>query len=337
MSSSIFGKPLGRALVKQQPADFKVEEQLRFTPEGAGDHVYLYIQKQDANTEWVQRQLARISGVSLKEIGYAGLKDRHAITRQWFSIYSPHEELILDDLPESFSILDKTRGQKKLKTTAVLGNEFFIRVHFKEAIDSGRLDSYLQFITANGFPNFFGSQRFGREGKNVEKLLAMANGKRCKPQQKSLYLSAGRSFLFNQILNERVHTENWNKFLPGDVAILNNTRSIFPVEQIDEAIQERLERFDIHPALPLYGIGKWPSDEEPRKIEQSVYAQHKECCRALEKFKVQLMPRASRVVPEYMDWEINDANVEIKFQLPAGSFATTLLEQLFLIEEPERF
>lgn len=332
---SVFANTLGTGVIKKAPSDFQVNELIKFKPEGEGDHLYLYVQKTGANTEWVQRQLAKVTGVSPKDIGYAGLKDRHGITRQWFSIYSPHSELDLSGLPQEILIVSQTRGKKKLKTVAVLGNEFKLRIHFSR-INREELESRLGVIQKDGFPNFFGQQRFGHKGKNVENLVALSKGKRCKPQQRGMYISAGRSYLFNIMLNERVRDNTWNHWIAGDVAVLNNTRSIFPVETVTDELKRRLDEFDVHPALPLYGLGEWPSDQAQRALEQHVYAQHPDIVKALEKLKVEIMPRASRALPEAMSWQIEASYVDICFTLGAGSYATTLLEQIFELEEPER-
>lgn len=331
----MFGNTLGSGVLKRDPQDFQVNELIRFEPEGQGDHLYLYVQKISANTEWVQKQLAKLAGVAAKEIGYAGLKDRHAVTRQWFSVYSPHADIDFSELPEGISIVSQTRGQRKLKTPAVLGNEFKLKIYMPE-IDKDVLEKRLVQIQKVGYPNFFGQQRFGFDGKNVEKLIGLAKGKRCKPQQRGIYISAGRSYLFNVMLNERVRENTWNQWIDGDVAILNATRSIFPVEEVDDEIQQRLKSFDVHPALPLYGSGEWPSTAKQRELESRVYAQHPDILHALEKLRVDIMPRASRVLPVDMHWAIKASELDVQFTLTAGSFATTLLEQLFTLEEPER-
>ncbi|MDX1812574.1 MAG: tRNA pseudouridine(13) synthase TruD, partial [Gammaproteobacteria bacterium] len=238
-------------------------------------------------------------------------------------------------LPEEIQILSRTRGRKKLKTGAVASNDFVVRLYVS-AVDKAALDARLQQIREQGYPNYFGQQRFGLQGQNVEKLIAMAKGKRCKPQQRSIYLSAGRSQLFNLMLSARVRENNWNQLQIGDVALLNNSRSFFSVTEVNDELQQRLDTFDIHPALPLYGKGDWPSAGDQYALEQKVYAENREIVQALDKFKVELMPRASRVIARELSWDINDEYVELSFTLPSGAYATSLLEQLFELHEPER-
>ncbi len=331
----IFKTPVADILIKQQPLDFQVNEHIRFSPEGQGDHLYLYVKKINTNTEWVQRQLAQAAGISQKEVGYAGLKDRHAVTQQWFSVYAPNEKVVdFSALPENISITTMTRGQKKLKTAAAAGNEFIIRFAVDSA-DVDEIDLRLAFIKIHGMPNYFGEQRFGHGQKNLENLLALAAGKRFKPFQRGIFISAGRSYLFNQMLARRVQQETWNQWIPGDVALLNKTRSIFPLDEITEEKQQRLQAFDLHPALPLYGTGyasgDWPSDKLQREIEQTVCSENMAIVAALEKLKVENMPRASRVLPDSMQWQYAEGSMELSFSLPAGAYATTLLEQVFSI------
>lgn len=330
---SIFRETLATGSIKQAPEDFRVAEVLRFEPEGTGDHLYLYIEKTNANTEWVQRQLAKIAGLQARDIGYAGLKDRYAVTRQWFSVYAPNDkELDFSSLPDELRIVRQTRGQKKLKQAAVLANQFFIRTKLGD-FDTNALTKQLTYIRDNGFPNYFGSQRFGLDGRNIDNLIALGKGKRFKPHQKGMFISAGRAYIFNQILNERVKHDCWNQWIAGDVAMLDGTRSIFPIETVTEELEQRLASFDIHPALPLYGTGEWPSTLEQQKLEQKVYAENPSVITALEKLKVEVMPRASRVVPQDMQWQLHDVFLDLHFTLPAGAFATTLIEQIITLSE----
>ena len=331
----MFANISGEGVFKQSPEDFDVSENLKFEPEGQGDHVYLYVQKTGANTEWLQRQLARIAELSVKDVGYAGLKDRHAVCRQWFSLYSPHRDLTFQELPEGIQVLTQTRGKKKLKQVAVRSNTFKLKIYYSN-IDKIKLNQQLTVIRERGFPNFFGNQRFGKDAANLNALLAVAKGKRLKPALRSLAISAGRSYLFNLMLNARVKQNTWDQWIEGDVAILNDSRSIFPVEIVDEELSRRLREFDIHPALPLYGLGEWPSQHEQRLLEQNVYSENPELVKALEKLKIEIMPRAGRVLPRDMQWTIEDECLQISFTLGAGSFATTLLEQVFDLREPER-
>lgn len=328
----IFEQSLGEIVIKNRPQDFIVSEKLRFEPEGEGDHLYLYIEKVNANTEWVQRQLAKLTGLKRSDVGYAGLKDRHAITRQWFSLYAPiNKEFTFDSLPDNVSIIETTRGRKKLKTAGMGKNEFNIQFCASH-LSKTQINTRFNWIKDHGYANYFGAQRFGHDGNNIDNLIALAGGKRFKSHQRSLFISAGRSYLFNLILSERVRQNIWNKLVSGDVAILNNSRSIFAVDNIDNEITQRLEQFDIHPAIPLYGSGEWISNGQVKELEHEVYNQHRDIVKALLDLNVTIMPRASRVVPEGMQWEFTDDNMCLKFTLPAGAFATTLLDQAFDVQ-----
>jgi len=197
-----------------------VQEILSFQPEGSGEHAFLQIQKQGENTEYVARLLARFAGVRQRDIGYAGLKDRHGRTTQWFSVWLPGKEdpdWSQLETP-SIQVLQAVRHARKLKRGVLSGNRFQLLIR-DWAGDKSRLEMQLQCIKKSGFPNYFGSQRFGHQGQNVNKALALLQGAKVKRELRSIYLSAVRSYLFNQILSQRIIANNWNQAIAGDVFI----------------------------------------------------------------------------------------------------------------------
>ena len=325
-----YGGAAAQGLLKSQTDDFIVEELLPFQPEGQGEHSFLYIEKCHENTEYVARVLARHAGVRQRDIGFAGLKDRHGRTRQWFSIWLPGKSdpdwRALNS--EQLQILTVSRHPRKLKRGVLEANRFQIRIRDWQG-DVDKTQQQLESIAKQGYPNYFGEQRFGFQGRNLEKALAMFAGQRVKPEMRSLYLSAVRSFLFNQILSLRVEAANWNQGINGDVFQLANSHSFFASAAIDEVLKQRLESFDIHPAGALWGKGESAATAESFSIEQRIIEAYPLFAEGLMKAGVEQDRRALRVVPLNLSWEFEAADsLLLSFQLPAGSYATALLREI---------
>ncbi|MDD1621915.1 MAG: tRNA pseudouridine(13) synthase TruD [Methylococcaceae bacterium] len=325
-----YGGPSAPGVMKAEPDDFIVEEFLSFVPEGSGEHVFLHIEKVGENTEYVARLLARHAGVRQRDVSYAGMKDRHGRTRQWFSVWLPGKE---DPdwsgvESETLKILETLRHARKLKRGVLAGNRFTLVIRNWQG-DHDIAERQLQQIKDHGFPNYFGEQRFGHQGRNLENALVMFRGKRVKPEQRSIYLSAARSYLFNLILAERVTSQTWNTALPGDVFKLDQTNSHFHAELIDQALVERLETGDIHPTGSLWGKGDSGVTGEALALEEQIIAEHRELADGLLKADLEADRRALRVMPENLAWVFEaDGVLCLSFGLPAGSYATALLREI---------
>jgi len=324
-----YGGPSGSGHIKIEPDDFFVEEQLSFEPEGNGEHVFLFIEKVGENTEYIARQLARHAGVRQRDIGYAGLKDRHGRTRQWFSVWLPgKEEPAWSSLAsEQLRILQTTRHARKLKRGVLSGNRFCLKIRHWRG-DQGVAEQQLQNIKTQGFPNYFGEQRFGHQGRNIEKALDMFQGTRVKPEQRSIYLSAARSLLFNAILAERIRQQTWNQLIPGDICKLDQSNSHFLAENTDPTLHARLADGDIHISGALWGKGDNPTKNDALLIEQSIAAQHPAIAEGLIKAGLIQDRRSLRVIPRELTWTFGDDDLSLSFSLPAGSYATALLREL---------
>jgi tRNA pseudouridine13 synthase len=325
-----YGLPAATGKIKSQPADFIVEELLPFQPEGNEEHVFLQVQKQNENTEYVARLLARFADVRQRDIGFAGLKDRYAITTQWFSVWLPGKAD--PDWPavetENIKILQAVRHPRKLKRGVLTGNNFTILIR-DFAGDKEKIIQKLAAIKTQGFPNYFGEQRFGNNGQNINTALALFNGAKIKREQHSIYLSAARSFLFNLMLCERVELQNWNQAISGDVFMFNNSNSYFKAENSDETLQQRVANGEIHPTACLYGKGENAATQNTLAIENQIIDAHPELAEGLVKFAVEIDRRALRIFPENMQWKfLNSEQLELTFFLTAGSYATALLREL---------
>jgi len=330
----VYGGPKSKGRLKTKPADFIVREQLAFDPEGEGEHVFLQIEKCGENTEFVARLLARFAGVRQRDVSFAGLKDRHAITTQWFSVWLPgKQDPDWQQLEvETIKILQVKRHARKLKRGVLSGNEFEILIRDWQG-DKDPIERQLQQIKEHGFANYFGEQRFGRQGQNINKALALFEGTKVKREQRSIYLSAARSYLFNQLLAKRIVDGTWNQALTGDVFIFDKSNSYFKAEQTDDLVLARLKTSEIHPTGMMFGKGKSEVSGQTLKLESTIINENQALAEGLIKFDLDSTRRALRVRVNDLQWEFqDDSNLLLKFSLPSGSYATALIRELVNLE-----
>jgi len=329
------GAPQAAGVIRQSPDDFVVEEIPRVQPSGSGSHLWLWVEKRAANTEWVARELARAAGCAQRDVGYAGLKDRHAVSRQWFSVpvAAETQEKLSNASIEDVSILGTRLHTRKLKRGTLDGNRFRLRIrHFTG--DEVQTAQRLEKIRATGVPNYFGPQRFGNRGQNVgQGHRLLKDNARLPRHKKSIYLSAIRSFLFNQVLAERVRRGDWNRIIAGDLAMLDGTQSIFPCENPGTDIEDRVKRLDIHPTGPMPGKkGAWPTGIA-LAVEQAVLGEWPQLDEVLKAQRVQADRRSLRLYPAELEWTFGDGGLELSFMLPPGSYATTVLREILVFDD----
>lgn len=323
------GPPLTGCL-RASPEDFIVNEDLGITPSGEGEHVFLHIRKRGTNTDWLAERIAEFAGVSARDVSFAGMKDRHAVTTQTFSVQLPGmAEPDWAAFPvEGVDILSHVRHHRKLRRGALEGNAFTITLRDVQG-DRESAERCLQAIAAHGVPNYFGEQRFGREGNNISRALAFFAGRRTPRKQQGMLISAARSQIFNAVLARRVEAGSWNRVVAGECCCLHGSRSWFVAEPDSEDLQARAERFDIHPSGPLWGSGPLPSQGEAGALEQAVATQNQKLVDGLGKQRLDQDRRALRLRPEALRWEWPDASsLTLHFSLPAGSYATSVLREL---------
>ena len=330
--SYAFGGPPVSGVTRTRPEDFFVDEVLGFEPEGVGEHVLLHIEKRNTNTQWLADQLARYVGIPKRDVSYAGLKDRNALTRQWFSLgLAGANEPAWEDMNiENVRVLQHVRHRRKLRRGTLQGNRFELVIRELQG-DVATLETRLQQVAQLGVPNYFGEQRFGHNGANLQQAIAMFQGRRIKNRHKrSLYLSAARSFLFNELLSQRVAAGNWNRAIEGDVMLLAGTNSYFIPDEYDEDIQQRLANFDIHPSGCLWGKGESPARDHAAILEDNLSQMHPEYCRGLEQAGMKQERRSLRLGVAELEWDLDASQQQLmlRFFLPAGSYATTVLREL---------
>jgi tRNA pseudouridine13 synthase len=310
-----YGGPLFSASTRRCPEDFEVTEILGWEPSGDGEHDFLWVEETGANTEWVARQLARHAGVPAKDVGYAGLKDRHAVTRQWFSAPRWHEPDWSALEVEGVRVLEVARNQKKLRRGAHRGNRFRITLRGQD-LDrhAGALEKRIALIREQGVPNYFGEQRFGRDGANLRLADAWAAGKRLPRHKRSLAISTVRSFLFNEALDARVRDATWNRLVAGDMANLDGTGSVFDVAEVDQELERRCTEMDIHPAGLLPGEGCKRGPDTWRS--------------ALDKARVEAGTRSFRLRVADAECTNEESAAIVSFTLVRGAFATAVIREI---------
>jgi tRNA pseudouridine13 synthase len=358
------GSPLFHASLKTQRSDFIVDEVLDIEMEGEGEHLYLHLQKSGMNTDELAQLLEKAYSVGSKDVGLAGMKDRHAITSQWFSVTTPQGVELLEALLADFNtsekevlILKSVRHSRKLRHGAHKGNRFVITLRDVTPTQSESYEQLIQSvalrvasIAQSGFPNYIGPQRFGFGGQNLMRARQWFKQpkKRTSRQQRSLWLSAARSAVFNAVCAKRVEAGNWQSLLPGEPAILDGTRSFFEpgkntgqgedaVESSTEELEARLQAFDIHPSAPWWGRGRTPTSGECATFESEILSDFSDICEGLEKAGLSQERRPIRALARDLEHQwLDNSTLQLSFHLSPGLFATTLLKELGVCDEPDR-
>ena len=345
-----YGEAVLVAKFRATPEDFLVEEMPAFEPAGQGEHLLLSVEKRGMNTAFAAKRIAAWAAIAEMGVGYAGMKDRHAVTRQRFSVHLPKR--VSPDLAalqsDDLRIIESHWHNRKLPRGALAGNRFVIVLRDVQG-DRAAIEARLVNIRDHGLPNYFGEQRFGRDGDNVEAARRMfqdanparqpaAHGAgfskkpRVKREQRSIYLSAARSELFNAVLAARVDAGNWSTGIDGEVWMLDGSHSVFGPEPLSVELQERAMRQDIHPTGAMWGVGELRSRAEARAIEEAALSEYADLCAGLAAAQLKQERRALRVKVAQLAWDWpEEAALRLHFQLAPGAYATGLLAELGLV------
>ncbi|WP_227680586.1 tRNA pseudouridine(13) synthase TruD [Psychrobacter sp. SWN149] len=356
--------PIQQATYKAHATDFIVNELLPLDFTGEGEHLWLHIEKLGMNTAYLANLLSEWAEIPLRDVGYSGLKDRHALTTQWFSLRIPKKQLPETEFApidigetESVTILAQHWHNKKLNRGTHRANQFIITLRDVQFADDNSdvkpsepslstkqsVEQHLASIGQTGVPNYFGPQRFGRQGNNVREALSLfarppraprpsskkSKSKRAPREQNTMELSAARSLIFNEILAARVRDDSWNTGLSGEVFNLDGSGSIFTSETLDDTLRARLDSGDIHPTAVMWGTGNDKVSSTAAAIESNV-VQHSplltQLATGLEQRDIKAQRRALRLPIEEMHWEwSDDCTLVLSFTLTTGSFATSVL------------
>ncbi len=336
------------AKLKTQVEDFVVEENIPVEFSGEGEHCWIYVKKSACNTDWVAQQLAKFCGVKKMAVAYAGLKDRHAVTSQWFSVQLPgkptpdwteFESGFSDkDAAENVKVLQSFRHNRKLQRGALKSNAF--KITLRDLSDNSDqmfalLKQRCEKIAKNGVPNYFGSQRFGRNYNNLDQATKLFSRPRFSlaKHKRGMYLSAARSWMFNHILSERIRLNVWNKRLAGDVFMLDGKSACFKDEIMDEEkiheAKQRLSINAIHPTAALWGEGDAMVTSQAADLESAVIDQFPVYRDGLIAARLQAQRRACRVIPGQLESYREMDSFVVSFSLPPGSYATMVLAEIF--------
>lgn len=332
------GGPLAHATLRATPEDFRVEELQGFAPSGEGEHLFLRIRKRNQNTAWVAGLLAKAAGVREDAVSYAGLKDRRAVTTQWFSVHIPNRQL--PDLSalwsEDIELLEQTWNARKLRRGAHQGNRFAITLRDVEG-DRAALEARLATVARAGVPNYIGPQRFGHGNANLlagEQLLRGPARRRLNHRE-GLAVSALRSALYNRVLGLRTGDGSWQRCEDGDVLMLDGRGSFFRPEPGDAALAGRLAALEVHPTGPLHGRGDIAVSGAVLALEQGVAAATDGLADALAAFGLETQRRALRLRVAGLAWQWKDDALCLEFALAAGAFATSVLRELVTLRESD--
>jgi len=317
------GGPVIEGMLRATPADFQVDEVLGFEPSGEGEHEYLHIRKIGLNTAQLAKDIARLAGVKPMDVGYAGLKDRHAVTTQWFSVYRPKGEAVDWSQLESeqIELLQACRHQQKLRRGQHAANQFRLKLT-ECAGDFDSLEQRFQQIETQGVPNYFGPQRFGFGGGNLAAAQRLLVDKQTvkNRQLRGLYISAARSYLFNQVLRARIEEGSWLNVEDGDVASDVDTDK---------------------PTGPLWGRGRLASGQRIGELETTIIEKFSDWCHGLEHAGLKQERRPLCLPVTELQWsrqQLTDNNntIEVAFSLPVGGYATSVIREVVSYREPER-
>ncbi|PWG63928.1 tRNA pseudouridine(13) synthase TruD [Spiribacter halobius] len=328
------GAALGTARLRSQPADFRVRERLGFEADGEGPHLLLRIRKTGLTTDEAIRAIAAAWAVPARDIGHAGRKDRDAVTEQWLTVPWPLAGALPAPgrLAGGLELLEAARHRRKLRVGALTGNAF--RLVLREvAAAPAAVDRRLARLVRYGVPNYFGPQRFGRGGANVDKALAwMQDRLRVRGRgQQGLLLSAARSECFNRVLAARVGEGSWDRAGPDDLMVLDGRGSLFAAaDEAPAALARRTARLEIHPTGPLPGsAGPAPGPAVARQESEALRGLEP-LVDGLQRRQVTAARRSLRLRVERLAWHWPEPHtLVLEFGLTAGGYATSVAAELF--------
>lgn len=330
--------------IKQSLDDFQVDESLSFEPSNKGEHTLIQIKKTGLNTAFVAEEMAKFAKLPLRQISYAGRKDKYATTTQWFGVYYANrpkcdwQQFALEGAKVQYLV----QNDRKLRVGAIKCNRFTIYIRELSNFNEDDLTTRLELIKRHGVPNYFGNQRFGelikadgsvQVGGNLQLAAKLLNGEEIRNRNKrSMAISALRSWLFNQFVSARIEEFKANDLIEGDALLLAGTNSFFNYskEQSESAASlfNRLQQQDIFLSAPLWGKGELQSQDSAKEFEQQVSQAYPQVCQILAELGLEQQRRALLLFPQDFEAEISDNCLRLSFSLPTGCFATSVLREI---------
>ncbi|KJY83602.1 pseudouridine synthase [Vibrio galatheae] len=333
------GKPVAKGKLKVKPEHFQVNENLGFDFTGNGEHLMVRIRKTGENTSFVANELAKACGVKSKDVSWAGLKDRHAVTEQWLSVHLPKGDApdfsaFLAEYP-SIEIIATDRHNKKLRPGDLVGNQFVVTL--SEVTDVADVVARLESVVKAGVPNYFGSQRFGNQGNNLEEARRWGreNVRTRNQNKRSLYLSAARSWIFNTILSDRIEKGLFTQPILGD--LIHQAEQRITVEADNLAnVSQHVASGQANITAALAGDNALPTLEDALSLEQPHLDAEPDLMALIRGNRMRHERRDICLMPQDLTWHVEDDQVTLTFSLDAGCFATAIIRELIEEVEVER-
>ncbi|MDW6001811.1 tRNA pseudouridine(13) synthase TruD [Vibrio mangrovi] len=336
----LYGKPAVKAKIKVKPEDFIVTENLGFSLDGFGEHLMVRIRKTGENTSFVANELAKACGVKSKDVSWAGLKDRHAVTEQWLSVHlpkggTPDFSAFLARYPQ-IEILETTRHQRKLRPGDLLGNHF--QITLTEVSDTKEVEQRLEMIREHAVPNYFGAQRFGNQGNNLNEARRWGreNVRTRNQNQRSLYLSTARSWIFNQIVSERIAQDCFHHLIDGDIALKGDEQFLIEGEEALALWNQHVSQHEAGISAALAGDNALPTNHDALALEQEFLDREPDLMKLIRGNRMKHERRNIALKPQQLQWKLEENEVILNFSLDAGCFATSLLRELIEVIPVER-
>lgn len=318
------GAPTTTGVLRHQADDFMVQESLAFELSGSGEHLYLLVRKTGQNTRWVARQLARVLDLRIRDVGFAGMKDRHAVAEQWFSLHLPGRD---DPLPgaiaraiEGVEILAQHRHSAKLRIGALRGNRFRIVIRELSG-DRGELERRLERLRCGKVPNYFGAQRFGRGGGNLDLFGDLERPAELRRESRSFALSALRSALYNNFLAQRLANGTAASVLSGEIVYDEDERGYRHEPDVRDSGRS------LQPTGLLWGAGDNRATDIALDRERAFFARYPATTRLLERHDLRMIRRPLMIEAQGLEWHLDQQRVTIEFSLARGQFATAVLRE----------
>jgi tRNA pseudouridine13 synthase len=322
--------------MKQTPEDFEVEEIPAYEPSGQGEFLYLWVEKRDMGAEYFFRQIAKRLDIPLSEVGAAGMKDRQAVTRQMISVPSLAQDRLHQIEGDGIRLVKVSRHSNKLRPGHLHGNRF--RILIRNVNSTNHLPALIERLRDSGLPNYYGPQRFGRDGETVQLGLALLRGqssqaipkksRRLSPWLRRLALSAAQSALFNHCLGVRLSGGLFRRVLPGDVMTKWPYGGIFVAEDVGRE-QVRFDARETVTTGPMFGRKMYETKADARQREDSVLAEAGLTPDSFRGFGNLLQGTRRKNLVYLDDLQVSEETEGIRlcFSLPAGSYATVLLRE----------
>ncbi|MEF2278125.1 tRNA pseudouridine(13) synthase TruD [Deinococcus sp. YIM 134068] len=312
--------------LRSAPEDFRVEEVPAYPLSGEGDHLYLHIEKTGHTTAHVLRELSARLGVRDRDVGVAGLKDRHAVTTQWISVPARFGDRVAAFALDGVRVLETRRHTNKLGLGHLRGNRFVVRVR-DAAGTADTAAATLAELVARGVPNYFGPQRFGLRGLNAEEGLRVLRGEsRLRdPRVRRFLTTSVQSMVFNRFLSLRLERGLFDRLVVGDMAKKHDTGGVFLVKDAG-AESPRAGRGEVSATGTLFGKKARPLTGDAGELEREALATfgltpEAFASRRGDRRLTRVFPEEARVTPE-------EDGYTVAFTLPRGSFATSVLREI---------